>query len=386
MFKLKRKIKRSDTYPPFKLDMEKIHSNSKCISSISNSSPRDPETDSDTSISDTKTSWAKKRLSFIRSRSPSTSSKTWDLCSPASSTENTPRIEDSNSIQLFEELGRGSSGVVHRGIYGPFTVACKSIYVESLDAEEKMKTKTNIQKILDLEKHPNIVHYFGCDTSSSTVYYYLIMEYFSMSLDTLMDRKRNTNTQFTLQTVASICKQVTSALSYIHKHDIIHRDIKTENIFLHYNVKDEYKSIAKLGDFGEMVKHKKKLGSKKKRLSCNRGTPEFMAPEIIHPESSEYSNAKYSTKVDIWSFGIVLYKLLCLETPYETEGIEYFQLLEYISTGKRPKWPTNFEKTEENVKFVMLYEKCTDKDQDKRISSRQLYKKFKNVYFEYISK
>ena len=85
----------------------------------------------------------------------------------------------------------------------------------------------------------------------------------------------------------------------MHKHDILHRDLKPGNCFLTKS------NIIKIGDFGAA----KKILSPYTSLDTRIGTPSYMAPEIMFGEN-------YSKNVDIWSLGITLYELLTLERPF----------------------------------------------------------------------
>lgn len=91
-----------------------------------------------------------------------------------------------------------------------------------------------------------------------------------------------------------ILEQIISGVSAIHRKNIIHRDIKCENIFLSSNEVRGY--ICKIGDFG-FAKNNSEIA----KTAC--GTVGFMAPEVMN-------NGPYSFEADIWSIGVVFYYLL----------------------------------------------------------------------------
>lgn len=93
-------------------------------------------------------------------------------------------------------------------------------------------------------------------------------------------------------------------MKHIHDRKIIHRDIKTQNIFL---TKDE---ICKIGDFGIA----KVLLHTMEKAKTIVGTPFYLSPEIIE-------NKPYSFKSDVWSCGIVLYELCCRKPPFNGNSI-----------------------------------------------------------------
>jgi serine/threonine protein kinase len=84
-----------------------------------------------------------------------------------------------------------------------------------------------------------------------------------------------------------------------HKH-ILHRDIKTLNIFIAEG------DILKLGDFGIS----REIESSKAKLQTAAGTPYFMAPEVL-------KGIPYDSKADMWSIGVILYELIALRKPFD---------------------------------------------------------------------
>ena len=96
-----------------------------------------------------------------------------------------------------------------------------------------------------------------------------------------------------------------SALNYLHKKNIIHRDIKADNIIicnvnflLFYKIKNKKKGIAKLADFGYS-----RLCNLQNTRNTFCGTLDYLSPEIVNGENYNYS-------VDVWAFGVLAYSLL----------------------------------------------------------------------------
>lgn len=104
--------------------------------------------------------------------------------------------------------------------------------------------------------------------------------------------------------------QLLLALKHSHDHKIIHRDIKTSNIFLHQNK-------VKLGDFGLA----KNLVSTHQNLQGFMGTPLYIAPELFEENG-------YSFPADIWSLGVVFFELMNFEIPFS--ATTYPQLINQI--------------------------------------------------------
>lgn len=98
--------------------------------------------------------------------------------------------------------------------------------------------------------------------------------------------------------------QMSLAIKHCHDRKIIHRDLKTQNIFLNKN------STLLLGDFGIA----KVLSNTREKCKTMVGTPYYLSPEIVNAED-------YSFKTDIWSLGIILYEMCALKPPFDAQTI-----------------------------------------------------------------
>lgn len=94
------------------------------------------------------------------------------------------------------------------------------------------------------------------------------------------------------------------AVMAMHNKNILHRDIKTQNIFMTSD------NVLKLGDFG--ISRELDIDAKA-QTSC--GTPYFMPPEVCEGKS-------YDRKADVWSLGVILYELITLKKPFDSETIQ----------------------------------------------------------------
>jgi len=146
-------------------------------------------------------------------------------------------------------------------------------------------------------KHPNIIRYEALYVDMKKHAGWLVMELVEKpTLDKVQIKSE--------EEIRRIMQQILDALSYLHKHGIIHRDIKLENVL--YN-KDE-KSI-KIIDFGISRKFKQR-GSFIDMWTIT-GTLYYRAPEMFA--------GGYREGVDVWAAGILLYKLVSGKTPFESE-------------------------------------------------------------------
>ncbi|EDK45834.1 DNA damage response protein kinase DUN1 [Lodderomyces elongisporus NRRL YB-4239] len=171
--------------------------------------------------------------------------------------------------------------------------------------------------------HPNIVQYRGHyiePNSSGSVNTYLVLE--KMNSGELFQRIIN-KTKLGVNETRAIFKQLLSGLKYLHDQNIIHRDIKPENILLDVVPRtnpdqeqlgpwdeNELDVVVKIADFGLA-----KFIGELKFTNTLCGTPAYVAPEILRLELKR----SYSTKVDLWSSGVLLYVCLSGFPPFSDE-------------------------------------------------------------------
>ena len=147
-----------------------------------------------------------------------------------------------------------------------------------------------VRIMVSLKEHPNIVSYEDhCVVPHESEVGWDVL--IKMELLTPLSEWQGTH-QMDEQTVIRLGREISSALAYAAEHDLIHRDVKPENIFVNEAGK------FKLGDFGIARTIEKTTGGLSKK-----GTESYMAPEVYHGNP-------YSRQVDIYSLGIVLYRFL----------------------------------------------------------------------------
>ena len=227
-----------------------------------------------------------------------------------------------NKISHYE-IGK----VIGKGAYATVKICKNKITQEkfAMKIYEKKILNDNIKKkcilreieILKKLNHPNIVKLY--DTIISDKNILLIQELVNgISLrdfynKEIRNQKNISEKKYKILTL--IFKQIFSAFDYIHKKNIFHRDIKLENILLTKNYE------IKIIDFGFGLYNPRNYLQK---FFC--GTPNYMAPEIIMKK--EYDGQK----ADMWSLGILLYKLFCADFPFK--GKDEKDLYRHIIKGK----------------------------------------------------
>ena len=251
------------------------------------------------------------------------------------------RIDD---YLITKELGKGSYAVVklavHKNTKNKYAIKIYS--KRSLIDPQKRSTVKNEINILKQIDNENVMKlYEVIDTPSNL---YLVLEYIKGI--NLLEIMKNEKYHFLKEERAKkIFLQVVEGISYCHKKNIFHRDIKLENILV---LKDD---TVKIIDFGFGVKCNRDTFQK---LFC--GTPSYMPPEIVKKE--KYM-ACYS---DIWSLGVLFYALLFGIFPFKGKSED--DLFEKINEAKFnfPEYNEICEKTRQ------LFEKIFVKIPNERIS------------------
>nr|XP_046245899.1 MAP/microtubule affinity-regulating kinase 4 isoform X4 [Scatophagus argus] len=219
-----------------------------------------------------------------------------------------PRI---GNYRLLKTIGKGNFAKVKLARHIPTgrEVAIKIIDKTQLNPTglQKLFREVRIMKTL---KHPNIVQLFEVIETEKTLY--LIMEYASGGevFDYLVAHGRMKEKE-----ARAKFRQIVSAVHYCHQKNIVHRDLKAENLLL------DADSNIKIADFG--FSNEFSAGSK---LDTFCGSPPYAAPEL-------FQGKKYDgPEVDIWSLGVILYTLVSGSLPFDGQNLK--ELRERVLRGK----------------------------------------------------
>ncbi|CAH8856737.1 unnamed protein product [Trichobilharzia szidati] len=177
----------------------------------------------------------------------------------------------------------------------------KEINISKMTLKEREEARKEVS-VLSKMNHPNIVQY--CDSFEESGWLYIIMEYCDQGdLYTKINKQNGVLMPETL--ILDYFVQISLALKHIHDRMILHRDIKTQNVFL------TSKGRLKLGDFGiaKVLNHTLDLAR-----TCI-GTPYYLSPEICE-------NKPYDHKSDIWALGCVLYEMTTLKHAFEAGNMK----------------------------------------------------------------
>lgn len=252
--------------------------------------------------------------SYSLTKSIKNHKETVDIRGPISSeiffsVKTTPVEEDYIVKQL---LGEGSFGQVKLVVHKRNQIerAMKIIRKIGVSNEEKeqMLKEVSILKSLD---HPNIIKIFDMYEDETNMY--LIIEYCAGG--ELFDRVHKET--FSEAEAAKYIKQLLSAISYLHARNIVHRDLKAENLLFENDSSD---ANLKLIDFGVSCEFLKAGAKMRETL----GTPYYIAPEVLLQN--------YDEKCDVWSCGVILYIILCGYPPFN--GDDDNEILDGVKKGE----------------------------------------------------
>lgn len=253
-------------------------------------------------------------------------------------------------------LGKGSFGraVLAQEKSTGIKYVMKVIHIAPLKPREREEALTEA-KILSKLKHPYIVGYH--ESFADTRYLHIVMEYADAGdLTDAIKRQKMKNSLFPEDQIWDWFVQICMALKHVHDRKILHRDLKTQNIFLCTDENDRSRKTVKLGDFGIA----KILQS---TLECARtaiGTPYYLSPELC--EDKPYNN-----KSDIWSLGCVLYEICTLQHAFEAQNMK--GLVVKILRGQYQPISNTYSR---NLREVL--DRMLQKDPNKRPSVNQILK------------
>ena len=212
---------------------------------------------------------------------------------------------------MNKEIGRGSYGVVKEVCVHGTTCAAKDIHKilieysagESLEVLRKKfyEECVNCSKLI----HPNIVQFLGIYYSSvDATLPWLVMEKMHCSLSQFLEQHKQNDTSLSVK--LSLLMDVSLGLQYLHAHNVIHRDLSSNNILL-----SKY-CTAKIADLGVA---KLVTADSKKSYTVNPGTQAFMPPEVVS------ASPHYGKPVDVFSLGCVMIHTLTHMYPIPADQV-----------------------------------------------------------------
>ncbi|PKA49883.1 Serine/threonine-protein kinase HT1 [Apostasia shenzhenica] len=208
-------------------------------------------------------------------------------------------MADLSQLFIGNKFASGSHSRIYRGIYKQRAVAVKMVRIPDQGEETRRRLeKQFISEVSFLSRlyHPNIVQFIAA--SKKPPVYCIITEYMSQGTLRMYLHKKEPYSLST-ETILRLALDISRGMEYLHSQGVIHRDLKSDNLLLN----DEMR--VKVADFGTSC-----LETQLRAAKGNMGTYRWMAPEMIKEKT-------YTRKVDVYSFGIVLWELTTALVPFQ---------------------------------------------------------------------
>ncbi|KAJ1495247.1 mitogen activated protein kinase, partial [Baffinella frigidus] len=249
---------------------------------------------------------------------------------------------DFSEIELGPAIGEGGFSVVHSGMYKGVLVAVKRLKITALEDESRGGFRKEIE-LLSLLRHRNIVRFIGACLQAPDLC--VLTELAECSLSDFL--YKGDHPPLRPPQMIAFAVDIAKGCKYLHslRPMIIHRDLKSSNLLV------DDRGICKISDFGlSRIKNESVT-----QISGMLGTPGWSAPEI-------YKQDKYTEKVDMYSYGVVLSELVSGERPYQ--GLNQMQIaFATVYQGQRPSLPDSLPKP-----VRALIKACWDSIPSKRSS------------------
>ena len=224
--------------------------------------------------------------------------------------------EFKKGVKEIRFIGKGSFGKVIEVEYLGKKYALKKISkirigMKNVKDREYLTTTINREKkiLKKMLEYENSLHFYLYYEDEE--YYIFVLELCDTDLSKLLkDRKELPVPKFDSPEILCIMESLNEPLKYMHNNDLIHRDIKSENILIKYLDSSKTKYIPKLSDFGASRQLDNGLATTK------IGSQGYMSPEILIEDD------EYTDKSDLYSIGVMIYELYFGEYPFEMAFID----------------------------------------------------------------
>ncbi|KAM9990851.1 hypothetical protein ACTFIY_006883 [Dictyostelium cf. discoideum] len=266
---------------------------------------------------------------------------------------------DINDLEYHNLLAKNKISSVYKGSYKKTTVVIKTI-----NAGYNTPFKDYIYneiRILSKLRNKNVVSFLGCGNEVDRICF--AMEYAQFgSLGSLIHDK---GFKFSFIQKIRFMMDTAQGCSFLHASDIIHRDLKLDNLLL-FNVEVEEDVCVKVSDFGNS---KELSGEKSSIAQTVKGTMAYLSNEVL-------LDSNYSKASDVYAFGISLYEIMTEREPFEDEDLEGLTKIQFICKGGRPS--TDLNSLSKNIRD--LIKNCWNQNPSKRPSFVKIFNTLKEIF------
>ena len=278
--------------------------------------------------------------------------------------ENREKEDYNNYYEIIERIGKGSFGQVHK-VKDKKTNDLKAIKIIDIDNKDTNETEEGIKSVINelnnmkkcSENNEFSVKYY--EYFKSETEFIIVMELCDNNLENILNKRSK---GFSSKEIRRMMIELNETFKIMVKYNIVHRDIKLQNILIKYIDNEQNNFIVKLTDYGIS-----KQITESTICKTHAGTGLTMAPEIL--EGKE----EYDNRCDLWSIGVILYQLYFNEFPYKAEA--EVALLNNIKKLKQDVLKkTDNEYLDNLIRGLLVY------DLDKRLTWD---KYFEHSFFDY---
>ncbi|XP_062160699.1 integrin-linked protein kinase 1 isoform X1 [Alnus glutinosa] len=264
---------------------------------------------------------------------------------------------DPKEIDFTDSVGI-TKGTFHRASWRGIQVAVKRLGDEVISDEDKVRAFRDELALLQRIRHPNVVQFLGAVTQSSPMM--IVTEYLAKGdLAAFMKKKG----QLKAQTAVRFALDIARGMNYLHENKpepIIHRDLEPSNI-----LRDDSGHL-KVADFGVS----KLMTVKEDRpLTCQETSCRYVAPEV-------FSNKEYDTKVDVFSFALILQEMIEGQQPFSAK--QENEVTKVYALKERPPFRAPAKRYGHGLKE--LIEECWSENPAKRPTFRQIIRKLESIH------
>ena len=239
------------------------------------------------------------------------------------------------NYEFLGNIGQGMSGKVYKAKNKKENrfYAIKKLNFNEINEKERIAIQDEVNLLKQL-KHPNIVTYKDSFFDNENCLN-IVMVFCEMG-DMYTKIRKQKGEYFSEETIFLWIAQLCLALSYVHDKQILHRDIKTQNIFI------QNEHTIRIGDFGiaKGYNQNQDLGG------SLIGTPLYMAPEVYN------SSKKYSFRSDIWSLGCCIFEMCNLKNAFEAKS--WNAVFVKVTKGQRAQLNSRYSMDMKNLVDSML--------------------------------